>query len=133
MIIYTDENISPHLGRALNHIQKGLNPNIQVIVLKDEFGQGLKDHEWIPLLKGQNAYVITQDVNIHRRKHERELYERYEIGVFFLKANSKKHGLSYWEQVQAIVKNWESINQIISKKKPPFAYIMKMRSKPEEI
>lgn len=52
---------------------------------------------------------FTRDLNIHRRQHELELYRRYNVGMFFFKGASKKHGMSVWEMVQALVKNWTEI------------------------
>lgn len=86
-----------------------------------EFGSGIKDEDWIPRVAKNNACVITQDINIRRIRHQRELCEAQGLGMFYLKPPSKK-GLSYWDQLKLIVKHWEEIIKKASKEKRPFSY-----------
>ena len=89
------------------------------------FGRGAKDEDWIP--KIPNSIVITQDYNIQTTRHQRDLYEKNKIGVFFIK--STKNGLSFWEMTKLLVVRWEEILKIIRKDKTPFAYIGRVKSK----
>ena len=87
MIIYLDENLLKHLAEGFQILQhpEGFKTGqrIEVKWIPDELGYGVKDIEWIPIIGNQKACVITQDLNIHRRKHELELYRRYNVGMFF--------------------------------------------------
>jgi len=137
MIIYFDENMPKHLARGFNIIQsyEGLKTgqNITVSVLGEKFDFGSKDVDWIPQVGKEGNCVITQDVNISKRKDERELYQKYGVGMFFLKGTSKKKGLSIWEMTQALAKNWSEICRIASKEKKPFGYIITLNRKIKKI
>lgn len=130
MTIYFDENMPKHLADGFRILQKpeGFKSgfSIEIKYIPDEFGRGAKDTEWIPNL-GKNAFVITQDVSINRRKHELELYRQYKIGMFFLRGASKKSGLSVWEMVEILAKRWDEITEVILTKNPPFAYFVSLR------
>lgn len=133
MIIYFDENIPPHLASGFETIQapEGLKNgnNITVKFLPESFEYGVKDIDWIPIVGKQGSCVITQDINISRRKDELELYQRHEVGIFFLRGPSKKQGLSIWEMVQALSKNWSEICRIAINEERPFGYTFTLKGK----
>lgn len=125
MIIYIDENMSPYLAKGFQTLQapeniKLKNP-ITVESVKDKFGKGVKDEEWIPLAGQTAACIITQDFNIHRIRHQNELCKQFELGMFYFKPPSKS-GLQYWEMVSLMVKHWKEISKIALTEKRPFAY-----------
>lgn len=136
MIIFIDENMSPLLAEGLHILQRPLNlksrENIEVRSLKDEFGQGAKDEDWIPKLGKMKACVITQDYNIRRTRHQRELCEEYGLGMFFVRPPSKS-GLSYWETVKLLIKHWENLTDIAVRQERPFTFRITSRGKMEEI
>ena len=125
MTIYIDENMSPHLARGLDIIQKPLSIrskyDIEVKSIKDVFGKGAKDEDWIPLAGKADACVITQDYNIRRIHHQRELCKKYGLGMFFFRPPSK-NGFQYWDMVKLVVKHWPNISKSASKKGRPFAF-----------
>jgi len=128
--IYLDENLPANLVRALDLIQDGLNKqngtSIKVIPLLDKFGRGAKDEVWIPQVP--KSIVITKDYRIQRTRHQKDLYERFEIGMIFIKPPSKK-GLSFMELTKLLIRHWEDINKVASKPKFPFAYKVGPKSK----
>ena len=95
MKFYIDENIAPQIGRALSILQKPLPEKVEVLTIRDEYGKGASDEEWIPEVGKENGIVITQDLNIQRIKQQRDLYRKYKLGVVFLKPPSK-NGFSYF-------------------------------------
>src|SRR5690606_25289231 len=109
MIIYFDENMPPHLAEGFQIIQSPegfkTGQNIEVKFLPDAFGSGSKDADWIPKIGREGSCVITQDINISRRKDELELFRKNNIGIFFLKGISNKKGLSIWGMTEALAKN----------------------------
>ncbi|HKJ30902.1 MAG TPA: hypothetical protein VKA34_03700 [Balneolales bacterium] len=128
MKFYIDENIAPQIGRALSILQKPLPEKVEVLTIRDEYGKGASDEEWIPEVGKENGIVITQDLNIQRIKQQRDLYRKYKLGVVFLKPPSK-NGFSYWDMVTKIIESWPFIKKIAKKEKKPFAYVIRSRSK----
>ncbi len=137
MIIYFDENMPKHLARGFNTIQLPENlktgQNIEIQFLPEKFNYGIKDVEWIPLIGQEGSCIITQDINISRRKDELELYLKNNVGIFFLKAPTKKMGLSVWEMAQALSKNWAEICQIATKEKKPFGYMFSIKGRMKKV
>lgn len=123
--IYIDENMPSQLAKGLNELQKPQNfkdgIDIEVLSIKDVFGQGAQDEDWIPKLGLEKGIVITQDFNIQQTRHQRQLYIDSGIGIFFLKTPSK-NGFQYWDFVKKMVGEWDTIKKIIKKEKVPFAY-----------
>lgn len=121
--IYIDENFSHHLASGLDIFQQHLNSNeklqVQVLSLKDRFGQGVKDEDWIPLVGKENGIVITQDLRIQTTRHQNELYKKHGLGVFFFKPPS--NGFSFWEMVEQLIKRWPEIKKKASDNRP-FAF-----------
>lgn len=89
MKFYFDENITPQIARALAILQEPRPENVEVFTIKDAFRQGTPDEEWIPKAAADDGIVITQDFNIQRTQHQRELYRQYGLGVIFLKPPKK--------------------------------------------
>lgn len=104
MIIYIDENLPSVLAEGFDVLQAPENKRLRlkdpIIVrsIKREFGQGIKDEDWIPQAGGQGACVITQDYNIKRIKHQRKLCEEHSLGMFYFRPPSK-NGFSYWDML----------------------------------
>ncbi len=132
--IYIDENFAHQLAEGINVFQQHLNlkekHQFEVLSIKQVFGQGAQDEDWIPIAGKEKAIVITQDLRIQTTKHQYELYKKYGIGVFFFKPPSD--GYSFWEMVEQIIKRWSEIKKK-SKKKRPFAFRYKNRGKIEEL
>jgi hypothetical protein len=69
------------------------------------FGKGAQDEDWIPEIGEERGVVITQDINIHRSRRQRELFEQHGVGIFSPTPPSK-NGYTYWEQVELCVYKW---------------------------
>lgn len=124
------------LAEGLNLLQQPLNGRddveIQILSIKDEFGKGAKDEEWIPMIGANSGIVITQDFRIQTLKHQRELYQRHGVSIFFVSPPSKS-GFTYWEMVKLIIDRWDEIRKILRKNKPPFAFRCTSRTKFEPL
>jgi len=134
MIIYLDENIPPHLAKGFNIIQAPENlkkgrVKLEVKYLPEVFGFGIADLDWIPKVGAEKSCVITQDIHISKRKDEVQAYIDNGVGLFFLRGASKKNGLSVWEMVQILAKNWEDIIEIVLKEDGAFAYTVQQKRK----
>ncbi|ERM80175.1 hypothetical protein P872_22280 [Rhodonellum psychrophilum GCM71 = DSM 17998] len=126
MIIFTDENIPPHLAKGFNILQapESLKSGVPIEVIHwPEFSAySEKDHEWMPKIAALNACMITQDIHIAKRRHEIELFRKSNLGIFFLKGKNKKLQLTIWEMVEILAKAWPEISKIAVNEKKPFGY-----------
>jgi hypothetical protein len=137
MIIFTDENIPPHLAPGFELIQKPesikTGNSIEVKHLPEEFGYGTKDQDWIPELGRLKACVITRDGRLNRRKHEIELLRKHKIGVFFLKSQTKKSGMSVWQMVETLARAWPEVTKVAMDKERPFGYEINAKGRMKQI
>jgi hypothetical protein len=137
MIIYFDENMPKHLAKGFQIIQfpEGLKTGLEIEVkyLPDIFGKAVKDIDWIPLIGKEGSCVITQDLNISRRKDELALYQKYGVGMFFIRGTSKKQGMSIWDMTQTLSKHWTEICEKAFNEKGPFGYEFKLQGKMKKI
>jgi len=124
--IYIDENLSPHIAAGLNTLIKPTWADFEVLSIESVFGRGALDEDWLPKIGEEKAVVITQDLNIHRTRRQRELFERHNVGVFFLSPPSKT-GYQYWEMVEQLIKRWREIQKLCREKRP-FAFRCTSRS-----
>lgn len=129
--LFIDENMSPYLAHGLYHLEKGNGNEIEVLSLKEAFGTGAQDEDWIPKVGAMGGIVITQDYNIFKKKQQRELYEKAGVGLFFIKPPSST-GYKYWEMVQQIVNRWPEIKKLIRTGRP-FAFSCTTKSKFERV
>jgi len=134
--IYIDENLPSQLAKGLNELQQPQNKKdgieIEVLSIKEIFGQGEQDEDWIPKVGAENGIVITQDFRIQSQRHQRELYLESGVGILFLNPPSKS-GFGYWEMVKKLVCEWEDIKKIIKRHNTPFAFKASARSKFEKM
>lgn len=134
--IYIDENMPRQLAHGLNELVQPQNKRdgieIEVLSIKDVFGQGEKDENWIPQIGKQKGIVLTQDFRIQTQKHQKELYIENGVGVLFFNPPSNG-GFAYWEMVKQLVNRWDEIKQIVKKNKPPFAYRCSAKTKFERM
>jgi hypothetical protein len=119
MKIYFDENFSPRLVEGLRAFQSGApNEGIEVLSIKETFGPGTPDEEWIPKVAQQHGIAVTQDQNIHRRRHQWALCQQYKIGIVFVQPPKK--GWGYWFIIQLVVKRWKEITEHGMRARRPF-------------
>ncbi|HLN94437.1 MAG TPA: hypothetical protein VK183_02290 [Flavobacterium sp.] len=123
--IFIDENMPSQLAHGLNTLQLPQNAKdgleIEVLSIKEVFGQGAPDEEWIPKVGAEKGIVITQDFRIQSQKHQRQLYMDNGVGILFLNPPSKG-GFSYWDMVKKLIADWDDIKKIVRKNSPPFAF-----------
>lgn len=115
--IYIDENLAPIIAEGLNILESPNRQGFEVVSIVSVFGSGAKDEDWIPVVGAEGSVVITQDLNIHRTRRQRELLESHGIGIFFITPPSKT-GYSYWEQVEQLVKRWTDLKKKCRSKRP---------------
>ena len=134
--IFIDKNLPRQLADGLNCLQQPQNSRddieIEVLSIKNIFGQGEQDEDWIPKVGKENGIVITQDYRIQTLRHQRELYQKNGLGILFFSPPSNK-GFTYWEMVKQLVNRWDDIKQIIRKNHTPFAFRCSAKTKFEKL
>jgi hypothetical protein len=134
--IYIDENMPRQLAAGLNELQKPQNVRdnlyLEVLSIKEVFGEGERDEDWIPKVGKENGIVITQDFRIQTQKHQKELYKKHGVGILFLNPPAKG-GFRYWDMVKQLVNRWVEIKHIIQHNKTPFAFRCSAKTKFEKM
>jgi len=134
--IYIDENFPRQLADGLNKLIQPQNKkdkmDFEVLSIKEEFGEGVKDEDWIPKVGQENGIVITQDFRIQTQKHQKELYIKSGVGILFFNPPSNG-GFAYWDMVKQLVNRWDEIKQIAKKNKTPFAFRCSSKTKFEKM
>jgi PIN domain-containing protein len=76
-----DHNLSPRLAKALD----ALFVEHEIMALRDKFSPDVTDVDWITALDREGAWaVLTKDIRIRQRPHERAALDRSRIVYFFL-------------------------------------------------
>jgi|SRR5690625_838868 len=128
MRIYFDENFSPALISGLKRIQDGRrSEGIDVCSVKEEFGQGCRDEEWIPEIAKRHGVIITQDLNINRTRAQWQLCRNNKIGIFFVRPPKK--GWSYWDIVRLVIHRWPEISNLAKETRRPFGFHLEYGSR----
>ena len=82
MRLLLDHNLSPRIARALDALFSGSH---EVVALRDRVDPGATDIEWITALDRDGGWaVLTKDLRIRTRPHERLALDRASIVFFFL-------------------------------------------------
>ncbi|WP_375460885.1 hypothetical protein [uncultured Enterovirga sp.] len=82
MRLLLDHNISPRIARALAALFSGHH---EVVALRERFHPRATDVEWITALDRDGGWaVLTQDLRLRTRPHERLAMDRARIVFFFM-------------------------------------------------
>jgi PIN like domain len=77
-----DNNLAPRIARSLSALFDGQH---HIIALRDRVPQNTPDVEWITALDREGGWaVLTRDLHIRTRPHERAALDRARIVFFFL-------------------------------------------------
>jgi hypothetical protein len=86
--LLVDHNLSPRLARCLGAL---FNDDHQIFTLRDKFRPNTPDIEWIGTLNQEGGWaVLTKDLRIRTRPHERAALDRSRIVYFFLAGSWRK-------------------------------------------
>ena len=105
MKILIDENISPFLARSLNALFKDEH---EVVSLRDKFGKGVTDVEWITTLSNEGRWItISGDRRITRNKAEFNAFRSSKLIGFFMSQAVYKSPLT--RQAARILILWDDM------------------------
>lgn len=109
-----DENLSRYLARALRELGEDVSHMGEV------YGEGSKDHEWIPRASADGYVVVCGDRRIRRVAVEREALLRNQLGVFFLQDGIRKHCVI----AQCVVKHWPLVKRLARETRAPYQFVI---------
>jgi hypothetical protein len=83
-----DNNLSPRIARCLQAL---FDEQHQIFALREKFADNAPDEEWITKLGQEGGWaVLTKDLRIWTRPHERAALDRSRIVYFFLAGSWRK-------------------------------------------
>lgn len=90
MKLLVDHNLSPAIPRALQH----LFPDHQFVALREKYRPNTSDVAWMSDLDQEGGWaVLTKDIRIQSRPHERVALDKSKIVFFFLAGAWRKYGV----------------------------------------
>jgi len=102
---FFDNNLAPKLAKSLQVL---VEPEHQVVHLKDRFSSNAPDEVWIDALSAEEAWIIISgDLRIRKNPHVMEAWKAAGHTVFFLKPGWIN--LSLWTQTWKFVKCFPDI------------------------
>ncbi|MGO6814936.1 DUF5615 family PIN-like protein [Rhizobium brockwellii] len=105
MKVLVDENLPPALARSLNALFAGKH---EVIHIRDRFGPGVKDVEWISQLSSEGRWiVISGDRRITRNKAEYNAFRNSHLVGFFLSKGLYKSPIV--KQMERVLALWQTM------------------------
>ncbi|MGL4636323.1 MAG: hypothetical protein ACRCWF_10100 [Beijerinckiaceae bacterium] len=86
-----DHNLSPRTARALSAL---FDHTHEIISLREKFPVDVDDVDWINALNKEGGWsVLTQDLRIRTKPHERRAMDNSRIVFFFIDGAWKKYGV----------------------------------------
>ncbi len=131
MLIYFDENLSPHLAAGMHHLSQGHLKGARIVSSTTDPGRGVPDEELLKHIAATGGILFTKDINIHRDRMVAQECKKLGLGLFFLKLPQNEG--KYWDIVRAVIKHWEEIVKIVSTKKAPYAYEVSPKAGPRPL
>lgn len=91
MKLLVDHNISPRIADAL----AALYPDDEIVALRNRFSENTTDITWIGVLDREGGWsVLTRDLRIRTRPHERLAMDQSRIVYFFLTGAWRKYKMT---------------------------------------
>lgn len=124
MKVLIDENLPPALAKGLAAL---FGDKHEIVHLRQRFGPGVKDIEWIPQLSREGHWiVISGDRGIHRKSAERHAFRSSRLIGFFRSPGLNKAPLI--KQAERILALWPSIETFAAASRPGSMFELPMTS-----
>jgi predicted nuclease of predicted toxin-antitoxin system len=86
-----DNNLSPRIARCLRVL---FEPQHEIVALREKFSHAAPDLEWISALSNEGGWaVLTKDLRLRTRPHERVVLDQSRIVYFFLAGSWSKYSV----------------------------------------
>lgn len=107
MKFFFDNNMSPHLARAIRELCKAESDVREVLHLKDRFPPNISDVEWINALAQEGGWVIVSQDSLRKNDLERAALRNCGLVVFALQPQWAQQ--AHWNKAQNLVRWWPAI------------------------
>ncbi|ULJ71675.1 DUF5615 family PIN-like protein [Rhizobium gallicum] len=105
MKVLVDENLPPALARSLSAL---FNEKHEVIHIRERFGPGVKDIDWIQELSDEGRWIIISgDRRITRNRAEYNAFRASNLVGFFLSRGLYKSPII--KQMERLLALWQTI------------------------
>jgi hypothetical protein len=104
---FFDNNMSPHLARAVRELCKVEADVNEVLHLRDRFPPNIKDEEWIAALAKEGGWVIISQDGLRKNDLERAALRNCGLVVFALQRQWAQK--AHWDKAQNLVRWWPAI------------------------
>jgi hypothetical protein len=109
-----DNNLPPHLARALNELCTGYyGSKHSIIHLKDKFAQNAADHEWITTLSNEGNWSIISQDTFRKNDLERQAIKHSGLNIFVLSKQWSDH--KFWDKSHNLIKWWPHMMDYIDR------------------
>ncbi|MDF9433009.1 PIN-like domain-containing protein [Chromohalobacter israelensis] len=121
MNFFIDENLSPSLAEALNHLADLCKERHTVVpARKFNGGPGTPDLEWLERLQQEGDWAIISKDRFKKGDPERLAFEQAGITIFNLgKEWNRRKG---WETAIQLIRWWPCISREVLKTSDPMLY-----------
>jgi hypothetical protein len=103
---FFDNNLSPHLARALHCLSEPSGNEVRA--LRDKFAPETEDIEWINSLSNEGAWIVlTSDYDIARKKAIKAVFKQSKLIGFVLRPAWQD--FPPMEQAWRLIKRWPEI------------------------
>jgi hypothetical protein len=120
-----DNNLSPKIVDTLCAL------GATAVHLRSLFPADTDDVDWIPKVAADGWVVVTVDHCIRTRPHEREVWRKSGVCIFFLPKGVLKMRL--FEQASWIVGAWEMIQTTAASARPGQGFLVQQNKKIERL
>ncbi len=125
MRFFFDNNISTKLSKSVHVL---VEPEHQVVHLKDRFAANTTDEAWMTVLSGEPDWVIVSaDLRIRKNPHEVAAWKAAGHTTFFLK--DRWIEMDFWTQAWKLVKCFPDIVVQARRAKPGDAFVVTVNGK----
>jgi len=118
---FFDNCLSPYLAEAIAALEKAEDKPAEVVHLQAKFEADTDDVDWLPVLAAEkNWIVVTGDLDIRRRVHERQVWRDSNLVTFFMAAGWTD--MKKWDQAWKFMKRWPGIREQALRARPGQAW-----------
>lgn len=114
-----DANLPPALPEALRVLGEPAEHVSEI------FAPATPDETWIRYAGERNWCIVSRDMNITRKPHERAALHEFSVGAFFLLPGRRPPRLC--QVIQTVIRHWPELKRVASTECRPFQFEIRER------